>query len=301
MDSVCGQIACPPLPAQEVLEAFKQFTALEDCEERQPSARLVSASARRYMTRALDFCQGQWMHIIKNPRIIDPNYSGLTDMRLWVALGASPIKVLWVDKMFSARYPDRPAPIRLQWFKEGCKSGLIDCTGTACNTANEALALLHPSQIGLGLDAVVTELQFQDGSAGLELIGAIEETWQNSPTNRPVFCLLTPNFDKGINAMLRGHSRTTFAPHHKPDEVSKKVCQFIRHDAAKVPVPSGTALSAVDWEIDEIDHSSFRVDDCEDDIVEGGTTPTGEMGIGPAQPSVDAVSPMDVSDDTIDL
>lgn len=93
--SVAGQIACPLLSAMDVVLNYGQFVALDEAGATPPACRLVNhAAARRFFHRSLLFAGGRWDELLQTPRLVDPEYAGLTDLKgTRFAAGLAPPRV----------------------------------------------------------------------------------------------------------------------------------------------------------------------------------------------------------------
>lgn len=78
--AVAGQIACPLLSASEVVTCFRNLVGLDNhflSSLHEP----CHAAARRYFHRAVLFASGRWAEMLNVPRLVDPYYEGITEMR----------------------------------------------------------------------------------------------------------------------------------------------------------------------------------------------------------------------------
>lgn len=76
--AVAGQVACPLLDPEAVVEAFIDFVALGH-EPPTQSLQIANAAARRYFRRALLFAAGDLKRLSEYPSLLDAAYPTLTD------------------------------------------------------------------------------------------------------------------------------------------------------------------------------------------------------------------------------
>ncbi|CAJ1450775.1 unnamed protein product [Effrenium voratum] len=74
--AVAGQIACPLLPLDDVVEAYKRAVALEEMTSK--SAQVNQQAAKRFFQRSCLFVLADWPQLLQTPRLIDPAYEGFT-------------------------------------------------------------------------------------------------------------------------------------------------------------------------------------------------------------------------------
>merc|ERR1712066_780640 len=76
--AVAGQIACPLLDPETVVEAFITFVALGR-DPQSKSLQINNAAARRYFRRALLFAAADLNALREYPSLLDASYPPLTD------------------------------------------------------------------------------------------------------------------------------------------------------------------------------------------------------------------------------
>lgn len=244
--AVCGQLACPLLPAGDVIAAFRLFAALGDCPRRAPCADVAEAAMRRYFCRALLFSAGHWRELAARPRLADASYPGLTDAAGAEAMEAPIIglggasssvvpRILWLDR--ALLQPPRSAveAARRRFAEDGERAGELDVRRATDN--EEALRVLKRARQGEErVDAIVTELQRGHSlHAGLELLPLLDDLWGDAPESRPLYCLLTPYHSHEINAEVRRYTLTCTARHDRPDQIGAALARGLPCSAAQLP------------------------------------------------------------------
>lgn len=220
--AVCGQIASPLLPQDDVCRAFRRFVAVADCMQRRPCADAAQAAARRYFRRTLLFCAGHWERLARYPRLVDPSYPELAGAG---ARTDAPPRVLWVDRAFAGGQRGRAEAARLHAAEEAERRGLVRLR--RASTRQEALDALQLAMVGTeGFDAVVSELHLgRDSEAGLELLQIVDSLWDGARARRPLFCLLTPYHDGQVSAVVRSRPRTSSVRHDRPEQIIRAVTE----------------------------------------------------------------------------
>lgn len=219
--AICGQIAGPMLPTDDVCRSFRFFVAV-DCGVRRPCADVAHAAARRYFSRALSFCSGAWENLSVSERLVDPVYEGLTDSEGCRTNWSTPLQVLWVDA-----WAGGPGHRRWRAVEDVERRGLLRVQRVEqIPAAVEALQRAKSGGAGEALHAVVTELHFTQSrrdSMGLELLQYIESIWGTERASRPLYVLMTPSHDRQVSSLVRSKPRTVLARHDQPDAIIQAV------------------------------------------------------------------------------
>lgn len=221
--SICGQIASPLLPMDDVILAFGRYVAVAHCPRRRFCADMAGAAACRYFKRVLLFCSGQWHDLAHSERLVDPQYQGLTDAHHYQHPVAA--RVLWVDAAFSHGHQRRAGTARKHACTDAEKRGAL-LVRRCCSVRDAIEALQYSRNGGEPFDSVVSELDLErEPRAGLELMQVVDSLWEGEKFWRPLFCLLTPHHDGEVNAFVRSRPRSCHVRHDRPDQIIKTVTE----------------------------------------------------------------------------
>lgn len=236
--AVCGQIAGPLLPRLDVCKSFQRFVGVLECPARKPCARVVTAASARYYRRAVLFSTGQWRDLIAHPRLVDPAYEPLTDAAGTRALGAPPVRVIWLDNAFT-QHPQagRTAHQRRVAAADASARGLIDLK--TATTMDQARSLLQRARGDRNVDVVVTELHLRhERQIGLEILQMVDSLWTHTgdtdEVERPLYILLTPNRDSQVADVVRSHKSTCMIRCDRPEAIIQAIVDS-RCKAADLP------------------------------------------------------------------
>jgi len=247
--AVCGQIASPLLPMEDVFHAFGRYVAVAHCPRRRFCTDMAGAAACRYFKRVLLFCTGRWQELAYSARLVDPQYEGLSNAQSYQHPVA--VRVLWVDGAFSHGHHGRVGTARRHACTDAEKRGALHVR--RCCSVREATEALQLARTAGGepFDSIISELDLErEPRAGLELMQVIDSLWVGATFERPLFCLLTPRHDGDVNAFVRSRPRSYHVRHDRPDQIIATVTQGQCVAAALPPdleplAGEGTQLPAV--------------------------------------------------------
>lgn len=225
--AVCGQLAAPLLPEEDVLETFSRYALLETCHSLRPSAEVACAAARRYLRRVLLFVSGKWSLLAQAPRLVDPAYPGLTsDCGRAITCPGTAVRVLWVDRAF---HPSSKVPLevaRRSEAEQAERNGRIQFMLQTSNI-DDAMAMLQWARTGaVAIDAVVSELRIgREDQGGLLLLQHLRSLWEGQEYSRPLFVLLMPYKSREIANSVLSQRGTKLARADTPKDVLKAIVE----------------------------------------------------------------------------
>lgn len=145
----------------------------------------------------------------------------MTDPRGSTALGPGDVvQVLWLDRCFGQTV-GRLENARAKCAKEAEEQGVLKIRRV--RNVWEASEILQLARHGVKtIDAVVTELHVgNDPQGGLGLLQLLDSLWDGEVNSRPLYCLLTPQHDRSVIAIVKNHLRTCMVRHDRPYDIVK--------------------------------------------------------------------------------